>query len=115
MGVYINSLEKIKKRLHIDNNGSAQSFMTQTCAKHMDKYVPMRNGQLRQYRLSQNAVHYEQPYASYQYYGKRADGTHIVENYTTPGTGPYWDKRMMSAEKNEVIDEVQRFINNGGK
>ena len=26
-------------------------------------------------------------YAGYQWYGMRADGTHVVRNYTTPGTG----------------------------
>lgn len=26
-------------------------------------------------------------YAGYQWYGMRVDGTHVVEHYTTPGTG----------------------------
>jgi len=29
-------------------------------------------------------------YALYQWYGVRADGTHRVRNYTTPGTGKQW-------------------------
>lgn len=29
-------------------------------------------------------------YAGYQWYGMRIDGTHVVENYTTPGTGKAW-------------------------
>lgn len=29
-------------------------------------------------------------YAGYQYFGIRADGTHKVRNYTTPGTGKLW-------------------------
>ena len=29
-------------------------------------------------------------YAAYQWYGMRVDGTHVVENYTTPGTGKMW-------------------------
>ena len=29
-------------------------------------------------------------YAGYQWYGMREDGTHVVENYTTPGTGKAW-------------------------
>ena len=29
--------------------------------------------------------------------------------------GPYWDKRMWSAESQEVIKEVQEYVNRGGK
>lgn len=29
-------------------------------------------------------------YALYQWFGIRADGTHPVHNYTTPGTGKLW-------------------------
>lgn len=28
--------------------------------------------------------------AAYQWHGMRVDGTHVVENYTTPGTGKAW-------------------------
>lgn len=116
MPVRINSLNKIKKRLKIDDNGPAQKFLTETCYKHMDKYVPMKEGNLRTIvDLDKNTITYESPYASYQYYGKRKDKTHVVKKYTTPGTGPKWDKRMLSAEKKDVIKEVQNFIKNGGK
>lgn len=29
-------------------------------------------------------------YAGYQWYGMRIDGTHVVEHYTTAGTGKAW-------------------------
>ena len=29
-------------------------------------------------------------YALYQWFGVRADGTHVVKNYTTAGTGKQW-------------------------
>ena len=116
MPVRINSLNKIKKRLKIDDNGPAQAFLTETCYKHMDKYVPQRDGNLRTIvSLTINTITYESPYASYQYYGRRKDKTHKVKNYTTPGTGPRWDKRMLSVEKKDVIKEVKNFIKNGGK
>ena len=38
-----------------------------------------------------------------------------VVNYTTPGTGSYWDKRMVSAEMQDVVKEVQDYIDRGGK
>ena len=31
------------------------------------------------------------------------------------GTGPYWDKRMVSADMQNVVAEVQDFIDRGGK
>ena len=31
------------------------------------------------------------------------------------GTGPYWDKRMVSSEIQDVVKECQAFINRGGK
>ena len=116
MAVYINSLDKIKKRLKIDDNGEAQAFLTETCYKHMDKYVPMDLGNLRTVvSIGINSITYESPYAEYQYRGKRKDNTHIVKHYSTQGTGPRWDRRMISAEKKDVIKEVKNFIKTGGK
>lgn len=116
MTLYINSLDKIKKKLKIDDNGEAQAFMTETCYKHMNKYVPKRDDNLRTIvDIKTNSITYESNYAEYQYLGQREDGSHQVKNYTTPGTGSYWDRRMISAEKNDVIKEVQDFINHGGK
>ena len=114
MPVKLKPTSTIKARLGIEPNGRVQKFFTNTCYKHMDKYVPKDEGNLRTIvDVESNSITYEQPYARYQYYGMRDDGTHVVKNYTTPGTGPYWDKRMWSAEKQDVIKEVQKYI--GGK
>ena len=101
----------IKANLGIEPNGRVQQFFTNTCYKHMDKYVPKDNGDLRTIvTILPSSITYEQEYARYQYYGVREDGTHQVKNYTTPGTGTYWDKRMVSAEMQDVIKEVQDYI-----
>lgn len=114
MSVYINSLEQIKRRLGINQDGPVQAFMTETCFKAMEKYVPRRDGNLKnRVWLTSHSITYQSPYATYQYYGVRKDGSHKVKHYTTPGTGPYWDKRMMSAEMNDVIRQVQNKINGG--
>lgn len=106
----------IKANLGIEPNGRVQKFFTNSCYRHMDKYVPMDEGNLRiNVTIDNNSITYESPYARYQYYGMREDGTRQVQNYTTPGTGPHWDKRMWSAEQNEVIEEVQNYVNRGGK
>ena len=114
MSIYIDNLDKIKRKLGIQENGPVLSYMTNTCYKAMDKYVPMDNGDLRtNVSVYSDRITYESPYASYQYYGIREDGTHKVKNYTTPGTGAYWDKRMISAEMDKVVAQVQKFI--GGR
>ncbi len=114
MPVNIKPTSVIKARLGLEPNGRVQKFFTNTCYKHMDKYVPKDEGNLRTIVDIQNdSITYEMPYAEYQYYGMRRDGTHVVRNYTTLGTGPYWDKRMVSAEMQDVVREVQNYI--GGK
>lgn len=114
MPVKIEPISKIKARLGIEPNGRVQKFFTNTCYKHMDKYVPMDEGNLRiNVNIQSDSITYESPYARYQYYGVREDGTHKVSNYTTPGTGPYWDKKMVSAEIKNVVKEVQKYV--GGK
>ena len=44
-------------------------------------------------------------YAAYQWYGMRVDGTHVVENYTTPGTGKMWVEQAR-AENQATWDNV---------
>ena len=109
MPVKMKPTSVIKVRLGLEPNGRVQKFFQNTCYKHMDKYVPKRDGNLReQVDLSDpNYIVYEMPYAHAQYVGKT---TGEVRNYTTPGTGPYWDKRMVSAEIQDVVKEVQDYI-----
>lgn len=115
MPVILKPISEIKSRLGVDSNGRVQKFFTNTCYKYMDKYVPMDRGDLRTIvDIQEDNITYESPYARYQYYGEREDGSHKVQNYTTPGTGPYWDKRMVSAEIDDVVKEVQDYINRGG-
>ena len=114
MPVQIEPTSKIKAKLGIEPNGRVQKFFTNTCYKRMDKYVPQDKGNLRTIvDIQPSTITYEQEYARYQYYGEREDGTHKVHNYSTPGTGTYWDKRMVSAEMKDVVKEVQNYI--GGK
>ena len=75
----------------------------------MDKYVPKDIGNLRNIvDKGVDYITYEQGYAHYQYVKQFPE-----DHYTTPGTGPYWDKRMVSAEMNDVIKEVQEYVNRG--
>ena len=107
----------IKADLGINPGGRVHAFFTNTCYKHMDKYVPYSGEGAGRIHLRENVdvettkIIYKQPYATIQYYG--IIWGHPVEHYTTAGTGPYWDKRMWSAEKYDVIKEVQNYIDRG--
>lgn len=143
-GVKMKPIGVIKARLGIEPNGRIQKFFTATCAKHMDKYVPYDEGNLADYRIDGNLIIYEQLYAHYMYEGKvmgpnipiKEDG--IITGWFSPKgqakhytgkdidyskskarghkfAGPHWDSRMWTAEKDEIIKEVQNEINRGGK
>lgn len=112
----LNPISSIKKRLELDNNGDVQAFFTSTCQKEMDPFVPKDQGDLRkQIKLRTDSITYESEYAKYQYKGMREDGSHVVRNYSTPGTGPYWDKRMWSVQKDKILRQVENYIKRGGK
>ena len=114
MPVKLQPTSVIKARLGIEPNGRVQKFFTNTCYRYMDKYVPKDTGVLREnVTIDSNSITYEQPYAHAQYIGE-VNGGQVV-NYTTPGTGPYWDERMKSADMQNVVAEVQDFIDRGGK
>ena len=114
MPVKLQPTSTIKAHLGIEPNGRVQKFFTNTCYKHMTKYVPKDEGNLRTIvDIKSDNITYESPHARYQYYGVREDGTHKVSHYTTPGTGTYWDKRMWSAERQTIVEEVQNYI--GGR
>lgn len=110
----LNPTSIIKVNLGLGPNGTVQKFFTNTCRKHMDKYVPKRDGTLREVvRIETDKITYQTPYAHAQYVGIVNGGT--VKKYTTPGTGPYWDRRMVSAEIKQVVQETQDFIDRGAK
>jgi hypothetical protein len=103
----LNPISQIKADLGIDVNGKVQKFFTDICAKHMEKYIPQDTlALITNVDKGSNYITYESEYAHYQYVNQFPE-----ENYTTPGTGPYWDKRMVSAEMPIVVKEVQRYVN----
>ena len=143
-GVKMKPTSVIKAHLGIQHNGPVQAFFTKTCADHMDKYVPYRNGELAYTTrtIEKNQIVYSAPYAHYMYEGKvMGPNVPIKENGLVTGwfspqkpknytgkdityqpsagheyAGPRWDKRMWSAEKDDVLKEVQNFVDkHGGK
>ena len=118
MSVRIKPTSEIISKLGLEPNGRAQKSFTSTCAEHMDKYVPYEEGTLAQYFIDGNYIIYHQPYAEYQYYGQRRDGSHKInpENRNRDKNElatSYWDKKMVSAEMPDIVKEVAKNIKRG--
>lgn len=125
MPVKMQPTSVIKANLGIEPNGKVHKFFTQTCAIHMDKYVPFDTGILAgtvvkgnvtTNNVTDDQIIYDQEYAHYVYEGISKNGNPL--NYHTdkhPLAGRHWDKRMVSAEMQDIVKEVQDFIDRGGK
>lgn len=50
------------------------------------------------------------PYAQYQERGMRADGTHVVKRYTTPGTHAHFVEEAV----NKVTPKIADYLRMGG-
>ena len=123
----------IKARLGINPNGRVQKYFTNMAKRYMDKYVPLGDTGLLRSNVSVdgNIITYKSPYAHYQYKGilyvdpetgsswAGKDVTKVPTgeplNYHTPGTGLHWDKKMMTAEGDKLIKEVQKYIDRGAR
>lgn len=127
--VELEPTDKIIKKLQLDESGKLHSFFTATCALHMDKYVPMDEGFLAgtvvenehvTSNVTTDEIIYDQEYASYQYFGERADGSHKIVNRSRdkhPLATSYWDQHMWTAEKKQIEREVTNEFKklNGGQ
>ena len=107
MSVKLKPTSKIITRLGLNADGRVQKFFTSECAKAMDKYVPFDKGNLADYRLEKTSVVYQQPYAKYQYYGVREDGTHRINEANRnrsmhPLASSYWDRKMVTADLPDI-------------
>ena len=112
MSATFKPISKIEADLGIEVDGPIQYFFTHTCMIHMDKYVPYDTG-----TLANTAYHdidyivYQQKYAKVVYYGVRNGKELNYHKDKHPLAGPYWDKRMVSAEMGDLVQEVQDYIN----
>lgn len=77
--------------------------------------TPMKNSYLRRDvektvvpETYTGTIIWKVPYASYQERGMRADKTHIVKHYTTPGTGKDFAKNAVK----ETLSHVKDFYKN---
>lgn len=117
----------IKASLGIERGGKIHAFFTAECARYMDEFVPYDEGNLagtviKNGTITSNVkptyIVYSQPYAEYQYYGMRQDGTHVInpENRNRnkhPLATTYWDKHMWTAYSDEIVKNVQKKLKEG--
>lgn len=91
----------IKADLGIDAGGRIQKFFTDTCYKHMDKYVPLGDTGLLRTNVTKGAdyITYEQNYAHAQYIG--VVNGHPVRNYTTPRYRSILGQKNVECRKNK--------------
>ena len=123
MSVKMKPASEIVIKLGFASGSPFQKWFANTCALHMDKYVPFDEGMLSSnisIATDGTYITYEQQYAGYQYYGIRKDGSHAIneDNRTRtkhPLATSYWDKHMVTAEMPDILKEAQDFLNRGGK
>ena len=79
-----------------------------------DKTTPYKTGMLRgsvsKTLLSptHGRMVWNMPYAAYQERGMRADGSHIVQNYTTPGTGKEFAQQAIERVKDNGAEYIRK-------
>ena len=91
---------KIISKYEMQKGGDTQLFLANTCFRRMHKYVPFDTGTLAStVSIKPGSVTYEVPYAHKQYTTNKGKGLR----------GKYWDRKMVSAEKELVIKEVETY------
>lgn len=117
--------------------GPIQSFFTQTCYNHMEKYTPFDTGNLAidSVTLSADSITYNTPYAHYMYEGQVMGPNIPIKDVNGNITGwwskapkyytgapikydqskhhlatSHWDSAMWTAEKDDVIKDVEKEI-----
>lgn len=122
MPVFIDSFEKILQKKGLQANGPVQKALTHACRIEMDEFVPYDEGNLSTILYEgPDYIIYESPYASYQYFGVRKDGTHQINEANRnrefhPLATSYWDKAMWTAKKDQIMGILREELKrHGGK
>jgi len=139
MSVEFKQTSEILTRLQFEPGGYYHKRFANLCMSHMDRFVPMEQvgknrGNLRRLaHIEQSGdtieIVYNGPYAHYVYEGKlwvdpitgksfaekdaKKVPTNIDLHYSTPGTGPHWDKLMVSADMSNIEQILEREM--GGR
>lgn len=126
MPVDFKPVSEIKARLGIETGGRVHAFLTDTCAKAMDKYVPydkgnlaetvvLKSGEINRNNVTVDTITYNQEYAKVVYYGIRNGKAITIHKDMHSKATKYWDKEMWTAQGRDIVKQVQDYINRGGK
>ena len=105
-------MEEAYKYFSESNLALAQFALANQALADMNQYVPRREGDLQtsgHVASNKEQLIWDTPYASSQYRGGNTKAT--FRHYTTPGTGPYWDK---VARANHMSDWKQAWVKGAG-
>lgn len=120
--VEMKPVNTIVNRLGVGESGDVQRFVTNSVNRRITRYMPYRSGALStKLKLITGPAEITVlgPYARYQYYGKAMEGRapkHVTErplNYDktkNPLAGPFWDRALMSHEKDAIIADIQEYV-----
>ena len=139
--VEMKPVNTILTRLGVNKTGDVQRFVTSTINRRITRYMPFRSGALAtklKYIKSPTEIEVLGPYARVMYHGvvmvdpktgaagfltkdgwksRRgvvkvpSDRTFNYDRTKNPQAGPFWDRRMMAAEKGQIVTEVQAYVN----
>ena len=117
MGAEIKPTSVIVANLGLEPYGPAHDYFAERCKFRMQKYTPNSKGDpTKQSNLNdprideQDNLVYEESYASIQYHGIIWGHQVPEDHYTTPGTGPYWDKVMVSVEGQDLLKDMKDYF-----
>ena len=138
------SADKLLHSVGLDERGAVQVFHTQNVLRRMLKYIPKRSSAMRKRTIigaTPTDIETAGPEVQYQYHGKVMEdpkinaagffsekmdswfspkgGTKVLTDrdltYTTPGTGPYWDRAVTAAEGDAMVAELQKYVDYLGR
>lgn len=101
MGYHANMNGAVQRIRSLGTDRTVGSYMASEARRLMKQFVPRRTGKLRESAIATAwRIVYTAKYAKYQYYGN-------YRNYTTPGTGAEWNKKL---NKGDLARSMQAFI-----
>lgn len=111
MGVKIDLSGVPLKCKRITSNRKVGLFIASTFEKHMAKFVPLREGGLRDSATTEPfRVIYHAEYSHYQYTGKNFNFYKLKNE----NAGAYWDRRMYINKNKQISREITNYIRKGG-
>ena len=120
--VKMKPVNTILTRMGVKPDGDVQMFVTNTVNRRITRYMPFRSGALStklKHIKSATEIEVLGPYARYQYYGKVMEGPapKVVtdrdlkyDKTKNPLAGPFWDRRLIANEGEQIAADVRRYV-----